>query len=111
VLGPTEHARASYKFIQSFATAVRVVSGSSPTARIQLAAGPALEAVTVSAPAEATPAGSATPTTLVNREDIERTPGAARSNSLAMITDFVPGAYVVHDQLHVRGGHQTTLRR
>jgi hypothetical protein len=88
--------------------AVRVVSGSSPTARIQLAAGPALEAVTVSAPAEASPASSATPTTLVNREDIERTPGAARSNSLAMITDFVPGAYVVHDQLHVRGGHQTT---
>jgi TonB dependent receptor-like, beta-barrel/Carboxypeptidase regulatory-like domain/TonB-dependent Receptor Plug Domain len=88
--------------------AVRVVSGSSPTARIQLAAGPALEAVTVSAPAEASPASSATPTTLVNREDIERTPGAARTNSLAMITDFVPGAYVVHDQLHVRGGHQTT---
>ncbi len=25
-----------------------------------------------------------------------------------MITDYVPGAYVVHDQLHVRGGHQTT---
>jgi hypothetical protein len=25
-----------------------------------------------------------------------------------MITDFVPGAYVVHDQLHVRGGHQVT---
>ena len=24
-----------------------------------------------------------------------------------MITDYVPGAYVVHDQLHVRGGHQT----
>jgi hypothetical protein len=88
--------------------AVRVVSGSSPTARIQLAAGPVLEAVTVSAPAEASPASSATPTTLVNREDIERTPGAARSNSLAMITNFVPGAYVVHDQLHVRGGHQTT---
>jgi Carboxypeptidase regulatory-like domain len=88
--------------------AVRVVSGSSPTARIQLAAGLALETVTVSAQAEASPVRSATPTTLVNREDIERTPGAARSNSLAMITNFVPGAYVVHDQLHVRGGHQTT---
>jgi hypothetical protein len=25
-----------------------------------------------------------------------------------MITDYVPGAYFVHDQLHVRGGHQTT---
>ena len=25
-----------------------------------------------------------------------------------MITDYVPGAYFVHDQLHVRGGHQVT---
>jgi hypothetical protein len=53
-------------------------------------------------------ASSATPTTLVDRQDIEMTPGADRSNSLAIITDFVPGTYFVHDQLHVRGGHQTT---
>ena len=51
---------------------------------------------------------SATPITLVNRQEIERTPGASRSNSMAMITDFVPGAYVTHDQLHIRGGHQTS---
>ncbi len=44
----------------------------------------------------------------MNRLDIERTPGASRSNSLAMITDFVPGSYVTHDQLHIRGGHQTS---
>ncbi len=25
-----------------------------------------------------------------------------------MVTDYVPGAYMVHDQLHVRGGHQVT---
>ncbi len=25
-----------------------------------------------------------------------------------MITDYVPGAYMVHDQLHVRGGHQVS---
>src|SRR6202007_823693 len=31
-----------------------------------------------------------------------------RSNSLAMITNFVPGSYVTHDQLHIRGGHQTS---
>ena len=85
---------------------VRVLSGYSPTARIQLAT--TLATVTVSGQAEASPAGSATPTTLVSRENIERTPGASRSNSLAMITNFVPGAYFVHDQLHVRGGHQTT---
>jgi hypothetical protein len=92
----------------SVAQGVTVGSGSSPIARIQLVPGPALAPVTVTAQAETTILNTATPTTLVNREDIERTPGANRSNSLAMITDFVPGAYFVHDQLHVRGGHQTT---
>ena len=92
----------------SIAQGVTVGSGSSPTAHIQLTTGPALAPVTVTAQADTTILNTATPTTLVNREDIERTPGADRSNSLAMITDFVPGAYFVHDQLHVRGGHQTT---
>ncbi len=90
------------------AQTITVTSGATPVAHIQLLAGPTLSTVTVTAPRETTTINSATPTTLVNREDIERTPGAERSNSLAMITDFVPGAYVVHDQLHVRGGHQTT---
>src|ERR1700682_5439531 len=49
---------------------------------------------------------SSTTQTTVTRQAIAETPGADRSNSLAMITDFVPGAYMVHDQLHVRGGHQ-----
>src|SRR5262249_15574274 len=49
---------------------------------------------------------SPTPITLVDRQEINETPGADRTNSLAMITNNVPGAYVVHDQLHVRGGHQ-----
>ncbi|MDE2262049.1 MAG: TonB-dependent receptor, partial [Gammaproteobacteria bacterium] len=64
--------------------------------------------VTVTAPAEPPPvAAPVTPITLLDQADIQRTPGADRANSLAMITDYVPGAYVVHDQLHVRGGHQT----
>ena len=94
-----------------FATASQVVavtSGASPTAHIQLARGSALATVTVTAAAETAVPNTATPTTVVSREDIERTPGAQQTNNLAMITDFVPGAYVVHDQLHVRGGHQTT---
>jgi outer membrane receptor protein involved in Fe transport len=49
---------------------------------------------------------SVTPTTLIDREDIAQTPGADRTNSLAMITDYVPAAYVTHDMLHMRGGHQ-----
>jgi hypothetical protein len=90
------------------AQAVSVASGSSPVAHLQLAKGPALDTLTVTASPETTVLNTATPTTVVNRLDIERAPGADRSNSLAMITNFVPGAYVVHDQLHVRGGHQTT---
>ncbi len=38
--------------------------------------------------------------------EVEQTPGADQTNSLAMITDFVPGASMVHDMLHMRGGHQ-----
>ncbi len=90
------------------AQAVTVTSGSAPVAHVQLVKGPALDTLTVTAAAGTTVLDTATPTTVVNREDIARAPGADRSNSLAMITDFVPGAYVVHDQLHVRGGHQTT---
>jgi outer membrane receptor for ferrienterochelin and colicin len=88
--------------------AVTVNSGFSPIAHLQLVKNPTLAAITVTADAATAVANTATPTTVVNRQDIERTPGADRSNSLAMITNFVPGAYVVHDQLHVRGGHQTT---
>ncbi len=51
---------------------------------------------------------SATPTTMVSRQDIQQTPGADRTNSLAMITDYTPGAYMAHDMLHMRGGHQVS---
>src|ERR1700738_1152307 len=49
-----------------------------------------------------------TPTTLISRNDIAQTPGADRTNSMAMITDYVPGAYMTHDMLHMRGGHQVS---
>src|SRR5438034_9190018 len=51
---------------------------------------------------------SSSTATVVSRKEISRTPGADRTNSLALIADYVPGAYVVHDQLHVRGGHQVS---
>jgi hypothetical protein len=43
---------------------------------------------------------------MVNRIDIQQTPGADRTNGMEMITDYVPAAYVTHDMLHMRGGHQ-----
>lgn len=51
---------------------------------------------------------SSAATTIVDRNQIATTPGASQTNSMAMITDYVPGAYMVHDQLHIRGGHQVS---
>lgn len=51
---------------------------------------------------------SSTSTNIVGRDEIADTPGATQTNSMAMITDYVPGAYMVHDQLHIRGGHQVS---
>jgi hypothetical protein len=87
---------------------VTVISGTVPVVHFQLQVASANEKVTVSASPAVVGTDSATPTTLVSRLDIERTPGADRTNSLAMITDYVPGAYITHDQLHIRGGHQTS---
>ena len=94
-------------FVQSTQD-VRVESGTEPVVHLQLHVAATNETVNVSAQPEVTPSDSVTPTTTVNRVDIQRTPGADRTNSLAMITDYVPGAYFTHDQLHIRGGHQTS---
>lgn len=87
---------------------LRIVSGSQPVLHFLLRVAAAKAAVTVSDVPEDVPTDTATPSTLVSRLNIQRTPGADRSNSLAMITDYVPGAYFTHDQLHIRGGHQTS---
>jgi outer membrane cobalamin receptor len=53
------------------------------------------------------PSSSATSAT-VTRTEITELPGASRTNSLDFITSYTPSAYMVHDQLHVRGGHQVS---
>ena len=87
---------------------VMVISGSEPVLHFALTVAGAKESINVSGTPEAAPTDSSTPTTVVDRREIALTPGADRSNSLAMITNFVPGAYITHDQLHMRGGHQTS---
>lgn len=88
--------------------AVTVVSGAAPVLHFSMNIAAARETVNVSSEPPAANVESSTTTTLVNRLDIERTPGADRSNSLSIITAFVPGSYTTHDQLHIRGGHQTS---
>ncbi|HUK25857.1 MAG TPA: TonB-dependent receptor [Terriglobales bacterium] len=87
---------------------VTVESDTQPVAHFQLGLAGAHETVNVSAAPVLAPTDSATPTTTLSREQIQLTPGADRTNSLAMITDYVPGAYITHDQLHIRGGHQVS---
>jgi len=85
-----------------------VASGSAPILHFQLAIGTRSEQVTVSESALAVSPDQITPTTIISRSEIATTPGADLSNSLTSITDYIPGAWVTHDQLHVRGGHQVT---
>ncbi len=106
-LGDYSVSVASQGFAQT-AQDVTVISGTVPVVHFQLQMASANEKVIVSGSPAVVATDSFTPTTLVSRLDIERTPGADGTNSMAMITDYVPGAYVTHDMLHIRGGHQTT---
>ena len=83
---------------------ITLASNANPILHYQLQPATASDSVTVTSQSLA--AESATPTTLLSRIAIQETPGATRTNSLAAITANVPGSYVTHNMLHMRGGHQ-----
>jgi hypothetical protein len=85
-----------------------LVSDTSALLHFELSISPVSETTVVTSEPVTATLETVTPTTLVDRQDIERTPGAALTNSLALITDFTPAAYMTHDMLHMRGGHQTS---
>jgi hypothetical protein len=85
-----------------------LASDTAPILHFELQLDTVRQSVSVENPANTANVNTVTPTTLVDRETIALTPGADRTNSLAMITDFTPGAYMTHDMLHIRGGHQVS---
>jgi outer membrane cobalamin receptor len=85
-----------------------LASGSEARLHFPLTVAGSRESVQITEAVESLNPASSTSTTLLTREQIEGTPGATQTNSLAMITNYVPGAYLVHDQLHIRGGHQVS---
>jgi hypothetical protein len=88
---------------------LNIASGTNPVVHIALSVAPATQTVIVQGSQTSVSASdSVTPTTLITREDIDQTPGASRTIGMEMITDYVPGAYMTHDMLHMRGGHQTS---
>lgn len=87
---------------------VTVASGREVSVHVALKVAADSETVQVTDTAATANTESSTSSNTVNRKQIEKTPGADQTNSLAMITDYTPGAYMVHDQLHIRGGHQVS---
>lgn len=92
---------------ETFSEPITVASGTNPVVHIALNVAGANQTVKVVGLENTTPAtDSVTPTTLITRADIDSTPGASRTLGEQMITNYVPGAYMTHDMLHMRGGHQ-----
>ncbi len=85
-----------------------VASGSEARLHFPLTVAGQSESVQVSDTLQGVNPDSSTSTSIIDRQQIADTPGATQSNSMSMITDYVPGAYMVHDQLHIRGGHQVS---
>jgi outer membrane receptor protein involved in Fe transport len=85
---------------------VTVTVGKSPVQHFQLELAAISSSVEVSGAASRLNTQTSTVQTVVSPQEIAQTAGADRTNSLAMITNFTPGATMVHDMLHMRGGHQ-----
>jgi hypothetical protein len=98
--------KASETGFSSIQQPITLASGTSPILHFELHIASSQESVSVTS--DMTTAESATPTTLIDRVAIAQTPGAGRSDGMQMITDYVPGAYMTHDMLHIRGGHQVS---
>jgi outer membrane receptor protein involved in Fe transport len=97
--------------VQGFATeeqTLLISAGRDAKPHFSLTVARAAETVEVQDVAPTINPDSSTSTNIVNRAAINETPGADQANSLAMVTDYTPGAYMVHDQLHIRGGHQVS---
>ncbi|MGA2144048.1 MAG: TonB-dependent receptor [Bryobacteraceae bacterium] len=85
---------------------VTVTAANAPVLHFQLEVAGVSSSVEVSGAASKLDGQASTVQTMVSSLEITRVAGADQTDSLAMITDFTPGAYMVHDMLHMRGGHQ-----
>ena len=87
---------------------ITLTSGSDAKLHFSISLAAGAETVQVSDLPPAVNTESSTTSAVISRQQIANTPGADQTNSMAMITNYTPGAYMVHDQLHIRGGHQVS---
>jgi outer membrane receptor protein involved in Fe transport len=90
------------------AQALMVVSDSAPVMHYLMVVAASSQQVEVVASPQDIDPDSPRRDIFIDQEQISRYAGVDASNSFKIITEFVPGSYMVHDQLHVRGGHQVT---
>lgn len=86
---------------------ISVSSNAVTPVQLQLAIAGVVQSVDVSSTLTVNPESVRT-ANIVDAADISRQPDADRSGSMAMITNNTPGAYMMHDHLHSRGGHGVT---
>jgi outer membrane receptor protein involved in Fe transport len=85
-----------------------VLADTAPLRHFPLEVAGVNQQVEVHAEADQVDPTSSTSSATVTRAEIAELPGASRTNSLDFVTAYTPGAYMVHDQLHIRGGHQVS---
>ena len=90
------------------AQSILVVADSAPVLHYLLVVATTSQQVNVIASAEEIDTDSPRRDLFIDQTQISRYAGVDSSNSFKIITGFVPGSYMVHDQVHVRGGHQIT---
>src|SRR5262249_5586187 len=87
---------------------IEVISNVQTPVQVKLAVAGLAQSVNVTAQAQTINPESSVTVTLTDRDDILLQPSADRTGSLGMITNNVPGTFVMHDHLHSRGGHGVT---
>jgi TonB-dependent receptor-like protein/carboxypeptidase family protein len=87
---------------------IQVISNTQTAVQIKLSVAGLAQSVDVRPNLQTINPESSATQTLTSREDILLQPSTDRSGSLAMITNNVPGTFVMHDHLHSRGGHGVT---
>ena len=82
--------------------------GSAPSLIFFMELGSVKTDLEVTAALEITNPEASSPPVSISEQDILHTPGADRTSSMNFITDYVPGTYMLHDHLHMRGGHEVS---
>lgn len=98
----------SHEGFQTLSQMLTVNIGSAPVLHFALQLMALSTTAEVTAALEITNPDVSSPPVTISQLDILQTPGADRTSSLAFITDYAPGAYMLHDHLHIRGGHEVS---